>query len=226
MRRTFLTTAQGLLLLVGPLLGCAPQPPLPGTICEAQTEADLQAIAAGELRCASVRIAETELEDLSGLRGLTSLSESVFVFQNERLRDLTGLEDLSHVGAIDIVGNPALDEVELAWHGEVGHVDFYNNPNLRVLSISLDTADSGLAVRDEPVTSLTLSNPAPMQEVRLTHLPELDSLEGLAGLASVEVVVFYDLPSMPSEQVATFLTGLDPAPSYVEICDVEGYPAC
>ena len=57
--------------------------------CEAQTQADLQAIAAGELRCDWVNVVETSLEDLSGLRGLDHLVGGVVVVQNEHLRSLT-----------------------------------------------------------------------------------------------------------------------------------------
>ncbi|MCC7075200.1 MAG: hypothetical protein IT383_28060 [Deltaproteobacteria bacterium] len=221
-----MTNALGGALLFGSLLGCVPQSSLPGTICEPHTDADLQAIAAGERHCSSVSIAETQFENLDGLRGLTSVPEAVSVFRNEHLADLTGLEDLSHVGGITVSENPSFEEVDLSWHGQIGIVNFSNNANLRALSISLDTADSYLGIGNEAITSLTLANPAPTKELRLTHLPELASLGGLAGLASVEIVLFYDLPSMPAAEVESFLAGLDPAPSYMEICDVEGYPGC
>lgn len=69
--------------------GCWPVEPQSHSACEAQTQADLQAIAAGELRCDWVNVVETSLEDLSGLRGLDHLVGGVVVVQNEHLRSLT-----------------------------------------------------------------------------------------------------------------------------------------
>lgn len=225
MRRAFLASASAQLLSAGALLGCTPSVSPNETWCRPQTESELQAIAAGEVTCSSVRIAETSLEDLSGLRGLGYLAGGVLVFRNERLRDVTGLEDVGSVGQIDINENTALMQLDLGWTGAVGAISISGN-NLGALALSLNTADSGLDVVDEPITSLTVSNPEPMRQLMLAHLPELDSLDGLSELSSVESVMLYDLPSLPADEVGSFLAGLDPAPGYVKVCDVEGYPSC
>lgn len=226
MRRALLTRTSVAVLAGLPWAGCWPLEPETGSGCEAKTQADLQAIAAGELRCDWVNVVETSLEDLSGLRGLDHVVGGVLVVQNERLRSLTGLEDLRGTGQISVAENPALEDVEIQWSGSFEEFGFSLNNNLHALTLELDVTDTRLRVSDSPVTELVISNPGPLRELTLSSLPELSSLDGLEGVISAQVVKLVTLPALPAAAVEGFLSRLDPAPELVEICGVEGYPAC
>lgn len=220
--RPFIAALAGLLSA-----GCWPLEPETTSACEARTQADLHAIAAGELRCDWIRVVETNLEDLSGLRGLDHLVGGVLIVQNERLRSLTGLEDLRGTGQISVADNPALEDVEVRWSGSFEEFGFSLNNNLHALTLELDVTDTTrLRVSDSPLTELVISNPGPLRELTLTSLPELSSLDGLEGVISAQVVKLVTLPALPAAAVEGFLSRLDPAPELVEICGVEGYPAC
>lgn len=228
MRRTLLTRHLAIVAILSGLGSCVPAPRLPGgSNCRPTTEADLRAVSAGETPCDWLWIAATELEDLEALRGHGDAFEGVGVVENNRLRSLGGLEDLSDLTQVGVTDNPVLTEIDATWRG-VAEIDIHRNSVERVtLAISPHVEDLlALSIMDEPVSALAVAGSNRLTKLGLGRLPELSSLEGLAEITTVDVVEIADLPLLTANELDSFLARLDPAPGFVEICGAGGRPAC
>jgi hypothetical protein len=170
---------------------------------------------------------ETELEGLEGLRGHRDAFEGVGVVQNDKLRSLGGLDDLSDLSQIGVTDNPVLTEIDATWRG-VAEIDIHRNSIERVtLAISPHVEDLlALSIMDEPVSALAVAGSNRLTKLGLGRLPELSSLEGLAEITTVDVVEIADLPLLTADELDSFLARLDPAPGFVEICGAGGRPPC
>lgn len=158
-----------------------------------RTAAELSAFAACSDVKGDLRVTQTTLTDLGALSNLRSVSGTLEISHNPQLEDLTGLEQLTHVEALEIRGNAELDQIEaLANLSSARFITIAHNPSLGSLRglERLERADAVKVERNGIFHTTGLSGLREVGSVVVSDNAKLISLAGLKGLThagSVEV---------------------------------------
>jgi hypothetical protein len=199
-----------LALLLLPTLGaCATDSEVAGSCIDGvwqgnATADDLDALAGCAHVAGNLYLWDAEVDDLSALHALESVSGALSILGSHRLHDLAGLERLEHIGGcLEIADNDGLyglrgaDALRRAGCLMVGRSvpsgEVFGNPAL----VSLD----GLGQLAEVDGDLVIA-----------HNPSLSGLSGLCGLERLggqELVIHHNaqLPNCSAEQLAERLNG-------------------
>jgi hypothetical protein len=142
----------------------------------------------------SLRVSAPDLEDLSALSALRSVSGTLEITRNPQLDDLAGLEQLVRVGSLSIRDNPELDDLAgLERLREARSVVIEDNAELSSLrGLSGITHLESLRIERNAGLFQTagLSRLSEVGNLSIQNNPQLNSLRGLSSLThagSIEI---------------------------------------
>lgn len=160
----------------------------------------------------SLRIASAELEDLSVLSALRSVSGTLEIAQSSQLDDLSGLEQLEQVGSLSIHDNAELDDLagleNLRQARALVISDNVELSSLRGLS-GLTRVEQLVLDHNGLYQTAGLSNLAEVGQLVIENNPRLNSLQGMHSLLHAHSVEIRKNPRLCARGMLPALSHVD-----------------